>query len=133
MNGAELEDAPYDWRPGPRPDWVEALHTIADPAWIRLDADELLAEASAKTGLTDFGDGDFLEPYRIFVRALDAEAKLHARGRVIARSDVVNWLEYRLQLAEVPINSPWARVWPSMALSNSSLPIPAASMLTSSA
>jgi hypothetical protein len=100
MSGAELEDAPYDWRPGPRPDWVEALHTIADPAWIRLDADELLAEASARTGLSDFGEGDFLEPYRIFVRALDAEAQLHALGRLIARSDVSNWLENRLQLAD---------------------------------
>jgi hypothetical protein len=101
MSGAELEEAPIDWRPGPRPAWVQALHTVADPAWIRLDADELLAEASARTGgLGDFGDADFEEPYRIFVRALDAEAQLHAVGRLIARSDVVNWLENRLQLAD---------------------------------
>jgi hypothetical protein len=100
MSGAELEDAPTDWRPGPRPDWVQALHTVADPAWIRLDADELLAEASARAGgLTDFGADDFEEPYRIFVRALDVEARLHPVGRLIARSDVVNWLENRLALA----------------------------------
>jgi hypothetical protein len=100
MSGAELEDAPTDWRPGPRPDWVQALHTVADPAWIGLDADALLAEASARAGgLTDFGDPDFEEPYRIFVRALDAEARLHAVGRLIARNDVVNWLENRLALA----------------------------------
>jgi hypothetical protein len=100
MSGAELEDAPTDWRPGPRPEWVRALHTVADPAWIRLEPDELLAEASARAGgLTDFGDADFEEPYRIFVRALDAEAQLHAVGRLIARSDVVNWLENRLGLA----------------------------------
>ena len=92
------ESAPREWRPGPRPDWVQALHTIADPAWIRLDADELLAEASAKSGLSDFGDDDFQEPYRIFVRALDEEAQLHALGRLIARSDLVNWLENRLGL-----------------------------------
>jgi len=95
-----MEDAPTDWKPGPRPDWVQALHTVVDPAWIRLDADELLAEASAKSGLSDFGDGDFLEPYRIFVRALDAEAQLHPLGRLIARSDLVNWLENRLQLTD---------------------------------
>src|SRR5687767_1121447 len=78
MSGAELEEAPTDWRPGPRPDWVKALHSVADPTWIRLDADELLTEASARTGgLTDFGAADFEEPYRIFVRALDAEAQLH--------------------------------------------------------
>jgi len=94
------ESAPSDWRPGPRPDWVQSLHTIADPAWIRLDADELLAEAAAKSGLSDFGDDAFLEPYRIFVRALDREARLHALGRLIARSDVVNWLENRLGLTD---------------------------------
>jgi len=95
-----MEETPSDWRPGPRPAWVQALHSIADPAWIRLDADELLAEASAKNGLTDFGDDDFEEPYRIFVRALDREAQLHALGRLIARNDVVNWLENRLELTD---------------------------------
>jgi len=94
-----MEEAHADWTPGPRPDWVRALHTVADPAWIRLDADELLAEASAKSGLSDFGPGDFLEPYRIFVRALDTEAQLHALGRLIARSDVLNWLVNRLHLS----------------------------------
>ena len=95
-----MEDLQADWVPGPRPEWVRALHTVADPAWIRLDADELLSEASAKTGLSDFGASDFLEPYRIFVRALDAEAQLHTLGRLIARSDIVNWLENRLQLSD---------------------------------
>jgi Sulfotransferase family len=95
-----MEDAPTDWRPGPRPAWVQALHTIAEPAWIELDADALLAEASARSGLADFGEGDFLEPYRLFVRALDREAQLHTLGRLIARSDVVNWLENRLQLTD---------------------------------
>jgi hypothetical protein len=100
MAAGELEDAPYDWRPGPRPAWVQALHTVADPAWIRLDADELLAEAQARTGLSDFGGDEFLEPYRIFVRALGEEAQLHAVGRLIARSDLRNWLENRLALAD---------------------------------
>lgn len=94
------ETTPRDWRPGPRPAWVQALHTIADPAWIRLDADALLAEASAKTGLADFGDDAFQEPYRVFVRALDEEAQLHALGRLIARSDLSNWLENRLGLVD---------------------------------
>ena len=108
-----MEDAPDRLEAGPAPGWVQALHTIADPAWIRLDADELLAEASAKSGLSDFGDADFLEPYRIFVRALDAEAQLHALGRLIARSDVVNWLENRLQLADWRKRGPRSRTRPS--------------------
>ncbi|MBK7948978.1 MAG: hypothetical protein IPK00_09585 [Deltaproteobacteria bacterium] len=33
------------WQPGPRPTWVQALNENTDPAWIRLDPDELAAEA----------------------------------------------------------------------------------------
>jgi hypothetical protein len=95
-----MEETPTDWRPGPRPAWVQALHTVAEPRWIALDADALLAEASARSGLTDFGDDDFREPYHLFVRALDTEAQLHTLGRLIARSDVANWLENRLQLTD---------------------------------
>ena len=84
-----MEETPTDWRPGPRPDWVQALHTIADPAWIRLDADELLAEASAKSGLSDFGDDDFLEPYRVFVRALDEASSRDLRAS--SRAAICSW------------------------------------------
>jgi hypothetical protein len=87
-----------DWRPGPRPAWVEALHTIADPSWVTLEADALLAEARGRTGLDDFGDSDFEEPFRLFVDALGNEAQLHALGRLLVRSDLVNWLENRLGL-----------------------------------
>ena len=104
-----MEEVHVGWRPGPRPAWVEALHSVADPAWIRLDAGELLDEARARCGLSDFGDDDFLEPFRIFVAALDAEAKLHALGRLIVRSDLANWLENRLQLSD------WRRRRPEIA------------------
>ena len=85
------------WRPGPRPEWLQALHEIADPAWIRLDADEILAEARQRTGLSDFGDPSFEEPYRIFVRSVDEESHSHAVGRMIARDDLRNWLENRIK------------------------------------
>ena len=106
---AAMEDAHVDFTPGPRPDWVQALHSVADPAWIRLDADELLAEARARSGLSDVGGDDFLEPFRIFVGALDTEAKLHALGRLIARSDLSNWLENRLQLGDWRTRRPGIR------------------------
>jgi hypothetical protein len=112
-----MEEAHDDWTPGPRPDWVQALHTVADPAWIRLDADELLAEAALRTGLADFGESDFLEPYRIFVRALAVEAQLHALGRLIARSDVLNWLENRLQLTD------WRKRRPELASARVDAPL----------
>jgi Sulfotransferase family len=88
------------WQPGPRPAWVQSLHEVLEPGWIRLDADEMLDEAMRRTGLSDFGGEAFLVPYRILVRALDEEAKLHAIGRAISRSDCLNWLENRLLLAE---------------------------------
>ena len=88
------------WQPGPRPDWVESLHAVADPTWIRLDAEEILDEAVARTGLSDFGGDDFLEPYRIFVRDCDEAAGLHPIGRILCRSDLRQWLENRLRLCE---------------------------------
>ncbi len=112
-----MEDAQVDWIPGPRPAWVQALHTVAEPAWIRLGADELLAEASARHGLSDFGDDDFQEPYRLFVRALDREAQLHTLGRLLARSDLVNWLENRLLLTD------WRKRQPEIAAAPIDAPI----------
>ena len=94
------------WQPGPRPAWVRSLHAAVDPAWIRLDADELLEGAQRSTALADFGGEEFLVPYRIFVRACDSEAKLHALGRMLVRGDVLNWLENRLKLTEARKREP---------------------------
>lgn len=94
------------WQPGPRPEWVQALHHVTEPGWIRLDADELLAEAQQRTGLSDFGGDEFREPYRIFVDALNQEAQLHTLGRLIARDDVSNWLGNRLELTEWRVRHP---------------------------
>lgn len=83
-----------------RPAWLESLHAVADPEWIQLDAEQLLAEAQRRTGLDDFGGTTFLEPYRIFVKACEQEAQLHAVGRLLTRSDLLNWLENRLRLTD---------------------------------
>ena len=61
------------WQPGPRPEWVQALNDNCDPDWIPLDADALLSEARAKTGLEDFGDPRFEQPFRILVESLTDE------------------------------------------------------------
>lgn len=88
------------WQPGPRPDWVQALHQVTDPSWIRLEAEEIADEARQRTGLSDFGGEDFWEPYRIFVAALQEEAQLHTLGRLIVRDDLSNWLQNRLEMTE---------------------------------
>lgn len=88
------------WQPGPRPAWVRALNRLGDPRQLSLDPDRLLEEARTRTGLSDFGGDDWREGYERFLEALESEAQLHFVGRVLARSDVLNWLENRLRMAE---------------------------------
>ncbi|MFK7898768.1 MAG: sulfotransferase [Myxococcota bacterium] len=94
------------WQPGPRPSWVQALNENSQPDWIELDADQLAAEAKARTGLSDFGSDVFWEPFRIFVSALCEEAKLHTVGRMLVRDDLLNSLQIRLQLTEARKQTP---------------------------
>ena len=94
------------WQPGPRPEWVQALHQITRPDWIELDADQLVEEVQQRTGLSDFGDDRFWEPYRIFVDALNDEAKLHTLGRLIVRDDLLNSLQIRLELTDWRLRHP---------------------------
>jgi len=88
------------WQPGPRPAWVTALNENCAPAWIRLDTDDLLAEARATTGLDDFGGDDFLEPLRVLVDSLNEERSLHTLGALLIRGDILNALEIRLRLTD---------------------------------
>jgi hypothetical protein len=88
------------WQPGPRPAWVQSLNLCGRPEWISLDERSLVDEAIRRTGLTDFGGDRFWEPFRIFLRALEEESQLHFAGRVIARGDLVNWLENRLTMTD---------------------------------
>lgn len=77
------------------------MNQVGDPSWVALDETSLLTEALRRTGLTDFGDGDFREPMRRFLAALEREAKLHYVGRTLARADVVEWLENRLRIVDL--------------------------------
>ena len=88
------------WQPGPRPDWVRLLNGLGEPDWIPLDPEALVDEAVRRTGLGDFGGDSWREGFEIFVEALNAEARLNLVGRVLARSDILNWLENLLLLAD---------------------------------
>ncbi|RIL03057.1 MAG: sulfotransferase [Proteobacteria bacterium] len=97
-----VNDEPaFVWRPGPRPGWVRALNEVGDPRWIALDESALLTEALRRTGKTDFGDASFREPLRVFLGALEREAKLHYVGRTLARADAVEWLANRLRIVDL--------------------------------
>lgn len=65
-----------------------------------LDEETLLARASRRTGLADFGDEQFRTPFRLLLDGFEREAALTTLGRMIARSDLVRLLENRLYMVE---------------------------------
>jgi len=86
------------------PGWVDRLNALGEavgrPAGlVSLDADDLVAEASRSTGLHDFGPGPWRDHFEVLVASLDAEARLHALGRLLTRYDLVRTLRNRLFLA----------------------------------
>jgi hypothetical protein len=52
------------------------------------------------TGLEDFGDEDWREPFEIGVKSLQEEARLNLMGRLRTRSELLQALEARLQVEE---------------------------------
>ncbi len=89
-----------DWQPGARPDWHRAFNRIGRPEWVPIEPGALLAEARARTGLSDFGGDAWREGFTVFVEALNAEAQLNLVGRVLAKDDLLNWLENRLRITD---------------------------------
>lgn len=63
-----------------------------------LNVEELLEKASAKTGLTDFGDDWFREPLDVLVRSLNTEASLSPLGFELTRHRLTALLCDRLRL-----------------------------------
>jgi len=94
------------WTPPPRPAWVERLIAHGDSAGgagalVSLDRDDLLRTAVDVTGLDDFGDDPWREPFEILLAALESESNLHLVGRLLARSELVRTLRNRLRLVEL--------------------------------
>ncbi len=67
---------------------------------LRFDPESLLAEARAKTGLSDFGDPSFLEGLRVFCSALENEAKLSDFGRGLLHQKAIELLTNRLGIED---------------------------------
>ncbi len=91
------------WSPKPRPEWVTELNAFgrqlgSPAALVALDEQSLLDAARAATGLDDFGDDAWREPFGILLHALEHEADLHLLGRIQARNDIVRSLVNRLQV-----------------------------------
>jgi hypothetical protein len=73
---------------------------------VALDADELLDQAVANTGLDDFGESEWEEPYRRLVDSLGVEARLHVVGRLMCRHDLLRHLSTRLLLVDAHRRDP---------------------------
>ncbi|EDN71181.1 conserved hypothetical protein [Beggiatoa sp. PS] len=65
---------------------------------LSLTEESLLEEAQRLSGLSDWGDEDFLIPLRIFLESLKTEAHLNVVGRYFFRQDCIRLLINRLQL-----------------------------------
>jgi hypothetical protein len=63
-----------------------------------LVAEELIAAAEHRTGLSDFGEWQFITPLRVLLQACESEAALGAFGRFALRWDARRFLENMLQL-----------------------------------
>ncbi len=86
-------------------DWVRKVNSEADfldlPAVLPLDFDSLVQEASRLSGLTDFGEDYWTEPLQILCKDLDNVAELTLMGRILARQDLLIWLQNRLQIIDL--------------------------------
>ncbi|WP_281784475.1 sulfotransferase family protein [Sinimarinibacterium flocculans] len=70
------------------------------PPPVRFDPETLLAEAQAKTGLSDFGEPSFREGLRVFCAALESDAQLSDFGRGLLHQKVMELLTNRLGIED---------------------------------
>jgi hypothetical protein len=92
------------WEPPPRPDWVQRINEegacMDISGIVPLDENSLLATARASTGLSDFGDDDWYEPFQVLIKSLEQESQLNLMGRLLTRSDLLLYLQARLQVED---------------------------------
>jgi len=93
------------WTPPNRPEWVAAINREGSyldlAAVVPLDEASLLAEARRVTGHDDFGTDDtWRDGLRVLLNSLADEAELTLIGRLMARSDLLMWLQQRLEVID---------------------------------
>jgi hypothetical protein len=95
------------WTPPPRSPWTEKLISLGrglgddGRSVVSLQPDELRQSARDCTGLTDFGDSWWEEPFRRLCTSLDSEAQLHLPGRLRTRGELQLILQNRLRLVDL--------------------------------
>ena len=92
-----MSDGTLSWQPPPRPEWLARFNAEGRYTDLRslvpLQADELIATACRATGLSDFGDDRWREPFEVLLKSLDEEAELHYFGRLMTRNEILIWLQ----------------------------------------
>jgi hypothetical protein len=92
------------WTPPERPEWVRRINDegacMNARGVVPLDPASLISSAKEATGLDDFGDDDWREPFEILVKSFDTEADLNFIGRIRTRSEVLQLLEARLRIED---------------------------------
>jgi hypothetical protein len=83
---------------------------------IALNAEALLQKAATQTGLSDFGDDAFREPYELLLQSLREEARLNTQGVIMLQRTILRLLVNRLlteqafaanpEMAKTPIEQP---------------------------
>jgi hypothetical protein len=93
-----------DWTPPHRPDWLARVNEegrgMDIASLVPLRPAELIETAMANTGLSDFGKDEWREPFEVLVAAINEEAQLNLFGRLMTRSDLLIWLQERLEIEE---------------------------------
>ena len=86
----------------------QVLYEQALAMTVELDVDALLAEARAKTGLSEFGDTGLIERLAAQVDAVEADTGLSGLGRYIVRDRLVGLLKARLRFEDFVVRHPEA-------------------------
>ena len=73
---------------------------------VNLAPENLLAEASKRSGLKDYGEANFLQPFKLLLESFETEANLSLMGRIVARSETLQLLENRLRLVQAFKDNP---------------------------
>lgn len=92
------------WTPPVHPAWLAQMNREGEclnlPAVVPLDEQSLIDHACRSTGLSDFGDELWREPFSVYIKSLEDEAQLTLMGRLMARNDIILWLSTRLNVTE---------------------------------
>lgn len=103
-------DRRQEWQASPRPEWVATLNSLGQGldinAIVPLSPESLMEAAMRNTGLSDFGETQWLQHFRVLMKAVEDEANLHLAGRLLTRCEILLYLEGRLQIIDAYKNNP---------------------------